>query len=81
MDCYPRLRDVREDSDKRQQDIADYLGIHRTMYRRYETGETDIPARHLITLADFYKTSVDYILGRTNETRPYPKKRDIPYLK
>jgi len=73
MDYYPRLRDVREDSDKRQQDIADYLGIHRTMYRRYETGETDVPARHLIKLADLYKTSVDYILGRTNKIEPYLK--------
>ena len=66
MDYYPRLRDLREDIEKRQQDIADYLGISRNMYRRYETGETDIPARHLIKLADLYKTSIDYILGKTN---------------
>ncbi len=63
---YSRLRDLREDSEKRQQDIADYLGIHRTMYRRYETGETDLPCRYLKALADFYSTSADYILGRTN---------------
>ena len=73
MDYYPRLKDAREDSDNRQQDIADLLGIHRTMYRRYEIGETDIPARHLIKLANYYKTSVDYLLGRTNDIRPYTK--------
>ena len=75
MEYYPRLRDAREDSDKRQQDIADFLDIHRTMYRRYESGETDIPARHLIKLANFYKTSVDYLLGLTNDIKPYQRKK------
>lgn len=56
------LRDLREDHDYTQQFMADYLGIQRTMYRRYETGETEIPLRHLRKLCLFYKISADYIM-------------------
>lgn len=60
----PRLRDLREDSDKTQQEIADYLNMHRSVYRRYETGERELPLWALVKLADYYQTSTDYILGR-----------------
>ena len=77
MDYYPRIRNMREDNDKRQQDIADCLGISRNMYRRYEMGETDIPARHLIKLAALYKTSTDYLISLTDEKPPYPRKKFV----
>lgn len=61
-----RIRDLREDADKTQQEIADYLNMHRSVYRRYETGERELPVWALEKLADYYKTSTDYILGRTD---------------
>lgn len=63
---YKRIRDLREDSDMTQTQIAKMLGMSQTGYSKYETGENDIPTQILIKLADFYGTSVDYILGRTN---------------
>lgn len=60
-----RLRDLREDSDKTQQEIADYLNMHRSVYRRYESGERELPVWALSKLADYYHTSTDYILGRS----------------
>ena len=74
---FPRLRDLREDKDLRQQDIADYLHISQTVYSRYERGAQTIPLVHLLRLADFYGTSTDYILGRTTVLRPYPPKPRI----
>ncbi|MBP1581986.1 MAG: helix-turn-helix transcriptional regulator [Oscillospiraceae bacterium] len=71
---FPRLRDLREDQDLRQQEIADYLGISQTVYSRYERGFQVIPVIHLLKLADFYHTSTDYLLGRTNDPRPYKNK-------
>jgi len=61
-----RLRDLREDEDLQQSDIAKLLRTTQPQYSRYETGERELPVRHLVTLADFYKVSADYILGRTN---------------
>ncbi len=61
---FPRLRDLREDKDLKQQDIAVILGISQTVYSRYERGYQPIPVIHLIKLADFYNCSTDYILGR-----------------
>lgn len=63
MEIYEILRGLREDRDLTQQEIADLLKIGRTMYRRYETGETEIPVRHLKTLCCFYGISSDFILG------------------
>ncbi|MBE6810851.1 MAG: helix-turn-helix transcriptional regulator [Ruminococcaceae bacterium] len=63
---FQRLKDLREDRDMRQADIADFLGIKQTVYSRYERGYQNVPLEHLIKLADFYKVSTDYILGRTN---------------
>lgn len=63
METYEILRGLREDRDLTQQEMADLLKIGRTMYRRYETGETEIPIRHLKTLCVFYGVSADYLLG------------------
>lgn len=63
METYEILRGLREDRDLTQQEMADFLKIGRTMYRRYETGETEIPIRHLKTLCVFYGVSADYLLG------------------
>ena len=64
MDYQRRLRDLREDYDKTQQEIAEILGTSQTMYARYERGANELPVRHLIKLADYYRVSTDYILGR-----------------
>ena len=61
-----RLRDLREDMDLQQSDIAKLLKTTQPQYSRYETGERELPVRHLVTLADYYNVSADYILGRTN---------------
>ena len=61
-----RLRDLREDHDKTQQDIADILGTSQTMYARYERGANELPLRHLLTLAEYYGVSADYLLGRSD---------------
>ena len=67
---YPRLRDLREDRDLSQQQVADFLGMKQPQYSRYERGLRDIPTDILISLAKFYKTSTDYILGLTNDSKP-----------
>ena len=70
---YTRIRDLREDRDLNQTAVAKMLGMSQTGYSKYETGENDIPTWVLIKLAQFYNTSVDYLLGLTNETAPYSK--------
>jgi transcriptional regulator with XRE-family HTH domain len=65
---YPRIRDLREDKDLTQTQVAKMLGMSQTGYSKYETGENDIPTAVLIKLARFYRTSIDYLLGET-ETR------------
>ena len=67
-----RLRDLREDNDLSQTAIASLLDIQQTVYSRYERGFQTIPLEHLLTLADYYKVSVDYILERTDSPRLYP---------
>ncbi|MBQ9894970.1 MAG: helix-turn-helix domain-containing protein [Ruminococcus sp.] len=64
-----RLKDLREDMDLQQSDIAKLLKTTQPQYSRYETGERDLPIRHLVTLADYYNVSTDYILGRTNNKK------------
>jgi transcriptional regulator with XRE-family HTH domain len=66
---FQRLRDLREDSDLKQVQVASYLGIQQTVYSRYERGLQIIPLEHLISLANYYKVSIDYILGRTDNPR------------
>ncbi len=63
-DYQRRLRDLREDHDKTQQEIADVLGTSQTMYARYERCANELPIRHLVRLANYYRVSTDYILGR-----------------
>ena len=64
---FPNIRNLREDNDKYQKDIADLLGISQQYYSEYKSGKRTIPIQHLITLADYYDVSVDYLLGRTKE--------------
>ncbi len=73
MSYYKRIRDLREDNDKTQQEVATYLSMKQPQYHRYESGLRDIPSDVLIALAEYYNTSTDYILGRTNEIKPYKK--------
>lgn len=63
---YPRLRDLREDNDLTQEQVADYLQMKQPQYSRYERGLRDVPTDVLIRLAQLYQTSTDYILGLTN---------------
>lgn len=72
---YEQIRNLREDRDLLQRDIAEYLNCSQVCYSRYELGTRDIPTDVLIKLADFYKTSVDYLLGMTEEPEPYPRKK------
>ena len=69
---YRRIRDLREDNDLYQKDLAEYLRCSQVCYSHYETGKRDIPSDVLIRLADFYHTSTDYLLERTDERKPYP---------
>lgn len=63
-----RIRDLREDNDKTQQEIAEYLGTTQQVYSRYEKGINEIPIRHIIALCKYYHVSADYILGLKDET-------------
>ena len=67
----PRFRDLREDRDLNQTQVASILGMSQTGYSKYETGENDIPTTILIKLARFYNTSIDYLLGETNHKKRY----------
>lgn len=73
---FKRLRDLREDADLNQTAVAKFLGMSQTGYSKYETGENDVPTEVLINLSLFYNTSVDYILGLTNEVTPYPRTKN-----
>lgn len=68
-----RLRDLREDADLTQKDIADYLHIKQNTYSQYENGQRQLPIAMLIALAEYYHTSTDYILRLTDEKKPYSK--------
>ena len=63
------VRDLREDSDKTQKEVADYLGTTQQVYSRYEKGENEIPVRHIISLCKYYNVSADYILGLRENKR------------
>ena len=66
---YQRIRDLREDHDLKQKHIAEYLCCSQQVYSNYELGQRDIPTDVLIRLADFYKVSIDYLLGQTNNPK------------
>lgn len=70
-----RIKDLREDSDLTQTEIAKYLHIKQNTYSQYENGQRQLPIECLIALAKYYKTSTDYILGLTDERKPYKDKR------
>ncbi len=74
MDYRFRIRDLREDHDKTQQNIADILGTSQTMYARYERGASELPVRHLIRLALYYNVSMEYIVGLTDTKTPVLQK-------
>lgn len=63
---FRRIKDLREDNDKTQKFVSEYLHMHRSVYRRYESGEREIPTWAVIKLAELYNTTTDYILGRTD---------------
>ena len=69
-----RIRDLREDHDLTQQKIAQYLLCDQSLYSKYERGERPLPLEYAEKLADYYNVSVDYLLGRTDIKKPYPKK-------
>ena len=75
---YERIRNFREDKDLSQEAVAAYLNIHQTTYSSYELGKTIVPVETLIKLADLHKTSIDYLVGRTDEPKPYPRAKRKP---
>lgn len=74
MNMRLRIRDLREDHDLKQKQIADYLMCDQSLYSKYERLERPLPLELADKLADYYNVSVDYLLGRTNVKDPYPKK-------
>lgn len=70
-----RICDLREDNDLAQKQIAEYLLCDQSLYSKYERGERPLPLECAEKLADFYRVSVDYLLGRTNIKKPYPQKK------
>ena len=68
-DMYPRIRDLREDHDMKQRQVAEYLNCSQQVYSNYELGQRDIPTEVLIQLASLYKVSIDYILGQTSNPK------------
>lgn len=69
-----RIRDLREDNDLKQKDIAEYLICDQSLYSKYERGERPLPLELADRLADYYGVSVDYLIGRTDVREPYPPK-------
>ncbi|MDD5944820.1 MAG: helix-turn-helix transcriptional regulator [Clostridia bacterium] len=69
VDYIQRIRNLREDADKTQAEIAEILGTSQTMYARYERGANELPVRHLIALCKYYRVSADYILGLSDKKK------------
>ena len=72
---YQHIRDLREDKDMTQKQMAEILNCSQRIYSNYERGDVDVPTQILIKLAEFHNTSVDYLLGLTDEKKSYPRKR------
>ena len=70
-----RIKDMREDKDLLQKDVAEFLNISQTNYSKYELGKINIPISTLKKMAIFFDTSIDYLLGLTDEIKPYPRKK------
>lgn len=66
---FPNIRNLREDSDKTQKELADFLNIKQTTYSKYELGKINIPIESFIKLAEFYDVSIDYLVGRTSKKK------------
>lgn len=69
MMVFENIRNLREDNDKKQQELADYLNVKQTTYSKYELGKINIPIEVFLKLADYYDVSVDYLLGRTRQKK------------
>ena len=69
-----RIRDLREDSDRKQTEVANYLMCDQSLYSKYERGERPLPLELAVKLADYYGVSLDYLVGKTAVKTPYPKK-------
>ncbi len=76
MDMILRIRDLREDRDLKQREIAELLLCDQSLYSKYERGERELPLHLAIQLAEFYDVSVDYLVGLTDEPAPYPRRRN-----
>lgn len=72
---YQRIRDLREDKDFTQEQLGEAIGVSQRTYAYYESGQRMLPPQILCALADFYHVSVDYLLERTDEKKPYPRKK------
>ena len=72
---FHNIRNLREDNDKTQQELADYLNVKQTTYSKYELGKINIPIEVFMKLADYYNVSVDYLLGRTAKKNFFPSKQ------
>ena len=72
-----RLKDLREDHDLKQEEIAKILNISQTNYSKYELEKVNIPISSLVVLADFYNTSIDYLIGLTDEIKPYTRSSKV----
>ena len=70
-----RIRDLREDRDLKQREVAEFLVCDQSLYSKYERGERELPVRVAIRLAQFYGVSVDYLVGLTDTPEPYPRRR------
>lgn len=76
MDMILRIRDLREDRDLKQREIAELLLCDQSLHSKYERGERELPLHLAIQLAEFYDVSVDYLVGLTDEPAPYPRRRN-----
>ena len=74
---FVRIRNLREDHDLSQKVVAEYLQVHQTTYSDYELGNLNIAAELLMKLALYYQTSTDYLLGLTDEQKPYPRSKTL----
>jgi len=72
---YERIRNIREDKDMTQAQMAKQLSVHQTTYSDYELGKLNIPVAVLAQIADLFSTSIDYLTNRTDEKKPYPHKK------
>ena len=75
IEMYTKIRDLREDRDLTQHQMANFLNITQATYSRYESGDLDIPSAVLIKLSKFYNVNIDYLLGQTDNPKPYDRKR------